>query len=120
MHCLTLSKPLHLFVLGAKSPVRCLVYEADKPEQPIDKTKSETAKKLKIGIYFALWALFCFNIYNKEALSAYLYPWLTSILSLIAGLLMMLFFWAVGIVETSKTDFSFSKNTFSDKWISEK
>ncbi|ESQ42988.1 hypothetical protein EUTSA_v10013772mg [Eutrema salsugineum] len=114
---LALSKPLHISSLRAKSPVRCEAYEADKSEpQPIDdsaaaETKSEAAKKLKIGIYFATWWALnvVFNIYNKKVLNAYPYPWLTSTLSLAAGSLMMLISWATGIVETPKTDFDFWK-----------
>ncbi|KAF3543700.1 hypothetical protein DY000_02001342 [Brassica cretica] len=113
---LTLSKPLHLSSLRAKSPVRRSAYEADKsePPQPIDGTKSVAAKKLKIGVYFATWWALnvVFNIYNKKVLNAYPYPWLTSTLSLAAGSLMMLISWAVGIVETPKTDFDFWKTLF--------
>ncbi|CAG7880091.1 unnamed protein product [Brassica rapa] len=113
---LTLSKPLHLSSLRAKSPVRCSAHEADKsePPQPIDDTKSEAAKKAKIGVYFATWWALnvVFNIYNKKVLNAYPYPWLTSTLSLAAGSLMMLISWAVGIVETPKTDFDFWKTLF--------
>ncbi|KAJ4911307.1 hypothetical protein Rs2_05928 [Raphanus sativus] len=121
---LTLSKPLHLSSLtSSNSPVRCEAYEADKSEpQPIDaaaaaeetETKSEAAKKLKIGVYFATWWALnvVFNIYNKKVLNAYPYPWLTSTLSLAAGSLMMLISWAVGIVETPKTDFDFWKTLF--------
>lgn len=113
---LAISKPLHLSSVRAKSPiVRCEAYEADRSEpQPIDaaaEAKSEAAKKLKIGIYFATWWALnvVFNIYNKKVLNAYPYPWLTSTLSLAAGSLMMLISWAVGIVETPKTDFDFWK-----------
>uniref|UniRef100_M4E1U5 Sugar phosphate transporter domain-containing protein n=1 Tax=Brassica campestris TaxID=3711 RepID=M4E1U5_BRACM len=118
---LSLSKPLRLSSLTAESPVRCSAYEADKSEpQPTDaaaaaaETKSEAAKKLKIGIYFATWWALnvVFNIYNKKVLNAYPYPWLTSTLSLAAGSLMMLISWAVGIVETPKTDFDFWKTLF--------
>jgi len=120
---LAVSKPLHLSSsLRAKSPVvRCEAYEADRSEpHPIGddaaaaETKSEAAKKLKIGIYFATWWALnvVFNIYNKKVLNAYPYPWLTSTLSLAAGSLMMLISWAVGIVETPKTDFDFWKTLF--------
>ncbi|XP_018473022.1 glucose-6-phosphate/phosphate translocator 1, chloroplastic-like [Raphanus sativus] len=113
---LTLSKPLHLSSLRANSPVRCSAYEADKSEpQPVDvETKPEAAKKAKIGIYFATWWALnvVFNIYNKKVLNAYPYPWLTSTLSLAAGSLMMLVSWAVGVVETPKTDFDFWKTLF--------
>ncbi|KAL0646453.1 hypothetical protein Bca4012_044744 [Brassica carinata] len=116
---LAVSKPLHLSPMRAKPPARREAYEADKAEpQPIDddaaETKSEAAKKLKIGIYFATWWALnvVFNIYNKKVLNAYPYPWLTSTLSLAAGSLMMLISWAVGIVETPKTDFDFWKTLF--------
>ena len=116
---LAVSKPLHLSPMRAKPPARREAYEADKSEpQPIDddaaETKSEAAKKLKIGIYFATWWALnvVFNIYNKKVLNAYPYPWLTSTLSLAAGSLMMLISWAVGIVETPKTDFDFWKTLF--------
>ncbi|KAG2299373.1 hypothetical protein Bca4012_010946 [Brassica carinata] len=115
---LAVSKPLHLSPMRSKSPARCEAYEADKSEpQPIDEsaeTKPEAAKKLKIGIYFATWWALnvVFNIYNKKVLNAYPYPWLTSTLSLAAGSLMMLISWAVGIVETPKTDIDFWKTLF--------
>ncbi|EOA12544.1 hypothetical protein CARUB_v10026569mg [Capsella rubella] len=121
---LAVSKPLHLSSLRAKSPLlRCEAYEADRSEpQPIGDDaaaaavveKSEAAKRLKIGIYFATWWALnvVFNIYNKKVLNAYPYPWLTSTLSLAAGSLMMLISWAVGIVETPKTDFDFWKTLF--------
>ncbi|XP_010443058.1 PREDICTED: glucose-6-phosphate/phosphate translocator 1, chloroplastic [Camelina sativa] len=122
---LSVTKPLHLSSLRAKSPLvrPCEAYEADRsePQPPIGgddatalETKSEAAKRLKIGIYFATWWALnvVFNIYNKKVLNAYPYPWLTSTLSLAAGSLMMLISWAVGIVETPKTDFDFWKTLF--------
>ncbi|CAH8381901.1 unnamed protein product [Eruca vesicaria subsp. sativa] len=114
---LALSKPLHLSPMRAKAPARCSAYEADKSEphaEAAEETKPEAAKKLKIGVYFATWWALnvVFNIYNKKVLNAYPYPWLTSTLSLAAGSLMMLISWAVGIVETPKTDFDFWKTLF--------
>jgi solute carrier family 35 protein E1 len=77
-------------------------------------TKSEAAKKLKIGVYFATWWALnvVFNIYNKKVLNAFPYPWLTSTLSLACGSLMMLISWATRIAEAPKTDFEFWKTLF--------
>ncbi|MQL73727.1 hypothetical protein Taro_006085 [Colocasia esculenta] len=76
--------------------------------------KAETAKKVKIGIYFATWWALnvVFNIYNKKVLNAYPYPWLTSTLSLATGSLMMLISWATRIAETPKVDVDFWKALF--------
>ncbi|KAK5772486.1 glucose-6-phosphate/phosphate translocator 1, chloroplastic [Gossypium arboreum] len=119
---LSLSKPLHVSaveIIGKdKEPViKCRAYEADK-SQPIQaaaqEVKSEAAKRVKIGIYFATWWALnvVFNIYNKKVLNAYPYPWLTSTLSLACGSLMMLISWATRIAEAPKTDFEFWKTLF--------
>nr|KJB62604.1 hypothetical protein B456_009G425600 [Gossypium raimondii] len=115
---LSVSKPLHISSIekiNEKKPVfECKAYEADK-SQPIEvEVKSEAAKRLKIGIYFATWWALnvVFNIYNKKVLNAYPYPWLTSTLSLACGSLMMLISWATRIAETPKTDFEFWKTLF--------
>ncbi|KAA3486826.1 Glucose-6-phosphate/phosphate translocator 1, chloroplastic-like protein [Gossypium australe] len=119
---LSLSKPLHVSaveIIGKdKEPViKCRAYEADK-SQPIEaaaqEVKSEAAKRVKIGIYFATWWALnvVFNIYNKKVLNAYPYPWLTSTLSLACGSLMMLISWATRIAEAPKTDFEFWKTLF--------
>ncbi|XVE80339.1 hypothetical protein DITRI_Ditri14bG0132000 [Diplodiscus trichospermus] len=118
---LSVSKPLHIssienFVKERKPVIQCKAYEADK-SQPIEAAgdvKSEAAKRVKIGIYFATWWALnvVFNIYNKKVLNAYPYPWLTSTLSLACGSLMMLISWATRIVEAPKTDFEFWKTLF--------
>ncbi|XP_019193616.1 PREDICTED: glucose-6-phosphate/phosphate translocator 1, chloroplastic [Ipomoea nil] len=95
--------------------VTCKAYEADR-SQPIEEpaAKSEAARKVKIGIYFATWWALnvVFNIYNKKVLNAYPFPWLTSTLSLAAGSLIMLISWALRIAETPKTDLDFWKTLF--------
>ena len=75
---------------------------------------SESARKVKIGIYFATWWSLnvVFNIYNKKVLNAYPYPWLTSTHSLAAGSLIMLVSWALRIAEAPKTDLEFWKSLF--------
>ncbi|KAK8643923.1 hypothetical protein V6N13_013200 [Hibiscus sabdariffa] len=119
---LSVSKPLHVSSIESigkeKRPAfLCKAYEADK-SQPIEATgvevKTEAAKRVKIGIYFATWWALnvVFNIYNKKVLNAYPYPWLTSTLSLACGSLMMLISWATRIAETPKTDFEFWKTLF--------
>ncbi|CAK7338420.1 unnamed protein product [Dovyalis caffra] len=118
-----MSKPLHVskvesFALSKplkRSLITCKAYEADRSE-PIEAPdlKSEAAKKVKIGIYFAVWWALnvVFNIYNKKVLNAFPYPWLTSTLSLACGSLMMLLSWATRIAEAPKTDFEFWKTLF--------
>eukprot|EP00850_Spirogloea_muscicola_P002633 SM000010S04271 [mRNA] locus=s10:660479:662718:- [translate_table: standard] len=71
----------------------------------------EGGRKVKIGIYFLTWWTLnvVFNIYNKKVLNAYPYPWLTSTLSLAAGVTIMSFAWLLRIVEPPKTDQSFWK-----------
>ncbi|KAK0602288.1 hypothetical protein LWI29_032025 [Acer saccharum] len=124
---LSMLKPFHLSSVSSfqplkpkKSLTKCEAYEADRSE-PIEpkevaaaEAKSEAAKKLKIGLYFATWWALnvVFNIYNKKVLNAYPYPWLTSTLSLACGSLMMLISWATGIAETPKTDIEFWKTLF--------
>uniref|UniRef100_A0A6N2L1Q6 Sugar phosphate transporter domain-containing protein n=1 Tax=Salix viminalis TaxID=40686 RepID=A0A6N2L1Q6_SALVM len=120
---LSMSKPLHVsrvesFALSKpqkRSLITCKAYEADRSE-PIEapEVKSEAAKKVKIGIYFATWWALnvVFNIYNKKVLNAFPYPWLTSTLSLACGSLMMLISWATRIAEAPKTDFEFWKTLF--------
>lgn len=119
---LSVSKPLHVSSISSfekrpdKSLITCKAYEADK-SQPIEGNevaKSEAAKKVKIGIYFATWWALnvVFNIYNKKVLNAFPYPWLTSTLSLACGSLMMLISWATRVAETPKTDLEFWKTLF--------
>ncbi|KAJ6423249.1 hypothetical protein OIU84_024231 [Salix udensis] len=120
---LSMSKPLHVsrvesFALSKpqkRSLITCKAYEADRSE-PVEapEVKSEAAKKVKIGIYFATWWALnvVFNIYNKKVLNAFPYPWLTSTLSLACGSLMMLISWATRIAEAPKTDFEFWKTLF--------
>ncbi|CAN1147028.1 Glucose-6-phosphate/phosphate translocator 1, chloroplastic [Linum perenne] len=119
---LSVSKPLHLTSIEAFSPkqrksssVTCKAYEADRSESiDSDETKSEVARKAKIGSYFATWWALnvVFNIYNKKVLNAFPYPWLTSTLSLACGSLMMLISWGTRITPTPKTDFEFWKTLF--------
>ena len=116
----SLSKPLHI---GAppierkrkelSTSIGCSAYEAGRSE-PVADARSESARKIKIGIYFATWWSLnvVFNIYNKKVLNAYPYPWLTSTLSLAAGSLIMLVSWALRIAETPKTDLEFWKSLF--------
>ncbi|CAN0899939.1 Glucose-6-phosphate/phosphate translocator 1, chloroplastic [Linum grandiflorum] len=113
---ISVSKPLHLTSIEPRksaSVVVCKAYEADRSE-PIDSSveaKSEVARKVKIGSYFATWWALnvVFNIYNKKVLNAFPYPWLTSTLSLACGSLMMLISWGTRITPTPKTDFEFWK-----------
>ncbi|KAG6685721.1 hypothetical protein I3843_12G126700 [Carya illinoinensis] len=117
----SVSKPLHVSSvenLSLKAPrdsVICEAYEAADSSRPVEQeAKSEAAKKVKIGVYFATWWALnvVFNIYNKKVLNAYPYPWLTSTLSLACGSLMMLISWATRIAEAPKTDFEFWKTLF--------
>ena len=116
---LSITKPLQVSSLlkPRKQPlVECNAYEADR-SQPLDvniklpSVQSETAKRVKLGIYFATWWALnvVFNIYNKKVLNAFPYPWLTSTLALAAGSLMMLISWATRMVEAPKTDLEFWK-----------
>ncbi|XP_073526012.1 uncharacterized protein [Phyllobates terribilis] len=115
---LSISKPLHLsssplMIKHRKNTIECNAYEANRPESldiNID-LPSETAQKVKIGIYFATWWALnvVFNIYNKKVLNAFPYPWLTSTLSLAAGSLMMLISWATRIADPPSTDLDFWK-----------
>lgn len=124
---LSVQKPLHVSSIGSfgslarKSLIRCQAYEADRSEPvesnielPKVETRSEAAKKLKIGVYFAMWWALnvVFNIYNKKVLNAYPFPWLTSTLSLACGSLIMLVSWATRIAEAPKTDMEFWKALF--------
>ncbi|KAL4354763.1 hypothetical protein GQ457_06G022120 [Hibiscus cannabinus] len=114
----SVSKPLHIssirscFHREEKPVVRCKAYETDK--SPSAGVKSETAQRVKIGIYFATWWALnvVFNIYNKKVLNVYPFPWLTSTLSLACGSLMMLVSWAVRIAEPPKIDLEFWKALF--------
>ncbi|KAK4858844.1 hypothetical protein QYF36_022914 [Acer negundo] len=75
------------------------------------KARLEAAQLIKMGIYFATWWALnvVYNIYNKQALNAFPYPWLISTLSLACGSLMMLVSWVTRIAEAPKTDFEFWK-----------
>lgn len=121
---LSVQKPLHVSSLESfgslksrTSLIKCQAYEADQSE-PIELPKvdarSEAAKKLKIGVYFAMWWALnvVFNIYNKKVLNAYPFPWLTSTLSLACGSLIMLVSWATRIAEAPNTDMDFWKALF--------
>lgn len=125
---ISVQKALHVSMVGnfgslkgRKSLIKCEAYEADrsKPiesniELPKPATPSEAAKKLKIGVYFAMWWALnvVFNIYNKKVLNAYPFPWLTSTLSLACGSLIMLISWGTRIAEAPKTDIEFWKALF--------
>ena len=121
----SVSRPLHVnsveklsfgSVRYREDRIKCEAYEAADQSKPIEpaETKSEAARKLKIGIYFATWWALnvVFNIYNKKVLNAFPYPWLTSTLSLACGSLMMLISWVTRIAEAPKTDFEFWKTLF--------
>ncbi|KAI5333667.1 hypothetical protein PRUPE_4G207800 [Prunus persica] len=125
---ISVQKALHVSAIesfGSPKPrtslIKCQAYEADR-SQPIESnielpkadTRSEAAKKLKIGVYFAMWWALnvVFNIYNKKVLNAYPFPWLTSTLSLACGSLIMLISWATRIAEVPKTDMDFWKALF--------
>lgn len=102
-----------LLLRGERKPlVKCEAYEADRNDSP--KVPGEAARKVKIGIYFATWWALnvVFNIYNKKVLNAFSYPWLTSLLSLAMGSLIMLVSWATKIAEAPQTDFEFWKALF--------
>ncbi|KAK3127196.1 hypothetical protein QOZ80_7AG0569670 [Eleusine coracana subsp. coracana] len=73
---------------------------------------AETARRAKIGVYFATWWALnvIFNIYNKKVLNAFPYPWLTSTLALAAGSAIMLASWATKIAEAPDTDLDFWKS----------
>ncbi|KAM6585764.1 hypothetical protein CsatB_012766 [Cannabis sativa] len=95
----------------------CKAYEADRSvplEINIELPDQQAGQKYKIGLYFATWWALnvVFNIYNKKVLNAFPYPWLTSLLSLAAGSLMMLISWATRIAEAPKTDLDFWKTLF--------
>ncbi|XP_076893246.1 glucose-6-phosphate/phosphate translocator 1, chloroplastic-like [Bidens hawaiensis] len=95
-----------------KSVTVCKAYEADGDEFVVEKT--EAAKRVKIGFYFATWWFLnvIFNIYNKKVLNAFPYPWLTSTLSLAAGSAIMLVSWATKVAEPPTTDLDFWKALF--------
>ncbi|EPS72032.1 glucose-6-phosphate/phosphate translocator 1, chloroplastic, partial [Genlisea aurea] len=117
-----LSRPLYIskaesFSGGDRASIACNAYEADRSE-PITgaaaSERSESARRVKIGIYFATWwgLNVIFNIYNKKVLNVYPFPWLTSTLSLAAGSLIMLVSWTLRIAQTPKTDLDFWKSLF--------
>lgn len=131
---ISVEKPLHVSAITTtsysprrRSSIKCEAYGADR-SKPIESSgveipnpgaaaavaPAETAKKVKIGIYFAMWWALnvVFNIYNKKVLNAYPFPWLTSTLSLACGSLIMFVSWAVRIAEPPKTDLEFWKALF--------
>lgn len=91
-----------------------LVPESDVQDEvlPGKSSPTESAQRLKIGIYFVAWWTLnvVFNIYNKKVLNAFPYPWLTSTLSLAVGSLMMWVSWATRLVDAPDTDFEFWKS----------
>ena len=81
-------------------------------ENPIpDEVMEATGGKMKIAAYFGTWWTLnvVFNIYNKKVLNAFPFPWLTSTLSLAAGVAIMAVCWGTGIVEKPDTDADFWK-----------
>ncbi|GJR59590.1 glucose-6-phosphate/phosphate translocator 2, chloroplastic [Tanacetum coccineum] len=86
-------------------------FEADHQSEIVDEG---SRKKAKIGVYFATWWFLnvIFNIYNKKVLNAFPYPWLTSLLSLAAGSLIMLVSWGTKIADAPHTDLDFWKSLF--------
>ncbi|GAB4826620.1 glycerol-3-phosphate O-acyltransferase 2 [Ancistrocladus abbreviatus] len=116
LHIVSLVTPSNSLVKYRKPLTECNAYEANRA-QPLDinielpAVQSETAQRVKIGIYFATWWALnvVFNIYNKKVLNAFPYPWLTSTLSLAAGSLMMLISWATRIADAPKADLEFWK-----------
>lgn len=123
---LSLSRPLHISKVQSfssdgekmRSLITCRAYDAADRSEPAAESaavaRSEAARKLKIGTYFATWWALnvVFNIYNKKVLNAYPFPWLTSTLSLAAGSLIMLVSWTLRIAEAPKTDLDFWKSLF--------
>ncbi|GMI79425.1 ARABIDOPSIS GLUCOSE 6-PHOSPHATE/PHOSPHATE TRANSLOCATOR 1 [Hibiscus trionum] len=120
---ISVSKPLHVSSISSiescfnkerKPVIHCKAYEDDKSPSAEAEAKSETAQRVKIGIYFATWWALnvVFNIYNKKVLNVYPFPWLTSTLSLACGSLMMLVSWATRIAEPPKIDIEFWKVLF--------
>ncbi|XP_047317149.1 glucose-6-phosphate/phosphate translocator 1, chloroplastic-like [Impatiens glandulifera] len=99
----------------SSSLITCHVYT---PSRPFDDDQppriSETAQKIKIGIYFAIWWSLnvVFNIYNKKVLNVYPYPWLTSTLSLATGSIIMLIAWITKIADAPNIDMDFWKSLF--------
>lgn len=117
---LPLRKPLYisnlLNPLAVRPTLRCHAYEANRSEifdfrEDAPAAAEETARKVKIGLYFATWWALnvVFNIYNKKVLNAFPYPWLTSTLSLAAGSLIMFISWATRVVEPPQIDSDFLK-----------
>lgn len=118
-------KPFHISSIQnlgrtQKRAVECEACEADR-SQPLDlnielteEVQLETARRFKIGVYFATWWALnvVFNIYNKKVLNAFPYPWLTSTLSLAAGSILMLISWATRVADAPKTDLDFWKSLF--------
>nr|XP_043628749.1 glucose-6-phosphate/phosphate translocator 2, chloroplastic-like [Erigeron canadensis] len=115
----SVSKPLHISSFETvglqKRKVLVEAYDGDKTEgEEVVVGKTEAARKVKIGFYFATWWFLnvIFNIYNKKVLNAFPFPWLTSTLSLAAGSVIMLISWATKVAEAPKTDLDFWKSLF--------
>ncbi|CAN0852410.1 Glucose-6-phosphate/phosphate translocator 2, chloroplastic [Linum grandiflorum] len=107
-------KPLHLSNSAVNRTVVCNAYEADGRKLDIITIDEQATQRIKIGIYFATWWALnvVFNIYNKKVLNAFPYPWLTSLLSLACGSLMMLVSWATRVAPAPAVDFDFLKSLF--------
>ncbi|KAL2649393.1 hypothetical protein R1flu_017521 [Riccia fluitans] len=80
-------------------------------ELSADEGKKAPAQRLKIGIYFVTWWTLnvVFNIYNKKVLNVFPFPWLTSTLSLAAGVAIMAVSWITGLAEKPDVDLDFWK-----------
>jgi solute carrier family 35 protein E1 len=87
--------------------------DVEKPEENVGNLLEPVNKapRLKIGIYFVTWWTLnvVFNIYNKKVLNVFPFPWLTSTLSLAAGVTIMSLSWLTGLAEKPDVDAEFWK-----------
>ncbi|KAJ8449091.1 hypothetical protein Cgig2_004146 [Carnegiea gigantea] len=60
---------------------------------------SPIGRTLELGILFAMWYLFniYFNIYNKQVLKVYPYPWTISMVQFAIGSMIVLFMWTFNL-----------------------
>ncbi|EFJ35859.1 hypothetical protein SELMODRAFT_79231 [Selaginella moellendorffii] len=100
--------------------------ESSDPDGTYETTKKEVtkaAKRLKddkgggtgrIAVYFVSWwgLNIIFNVYNKKVLNVYPFPWLTSVMALFAGTVIMLGSWMTGCIQAPDTDMQFWQNLF--------
>lgn len=96
---------------GAESPDFVEKGSAGRVVGEEDGASKAAAQRLKIGIYFVTWWTLnvVFNIYNKKVLNVFPFPWLTSTLSLAAGVAIMSFSWLTGLAEKPDVDIDFWK-----------